>query len=100
MDLRKLQSKLLAAARANPPEEGVPYAFEKRVMANLAAVRPVDEWVWWTQALWRGAAACVGVALLVSAWALYPAGNHRGGKGVVDLEETVLASVDDAEVNW
>ena len=100
MDLRKLQSKLLAAARANPPEEGMPYAFEKRVMANLATVRPVDEWVWWTQALWRGAAACVGVALLVSAWTTLPPSKDRAAKGAVDLEETVFASVDDAEVNW
>ncbi len=37
MNLAELQKKLIAAARANPPGDGVPYAFEKRVMALLAA---------------------------------------------------------------
>jgi hypothetical protein len=100
MDLNKLQSKLLAAARATPPGEGVPYAFEKRVMAGLAAVPGVDEWLWWTRALWRGAATCAAVTLLVSAWSLLPLSNHGTLKGGADLEETVLASVDDAEVTW
>ena len=37
MNIAELQKKLLAAARANPPGDRVPYAFEKRVMALLAA---------------------------------------------------------------
>ena len=35
MNLPKLQEKLLAAARGNPPGDQVPYAFEQRVMARL-----------------------------------------------------------------
>ena len=37
MNLAELQRKLIAAARANAPGDGVPYAFEKRVMALLAS---------------------------------------------------------------
>ena len=40
MNLAELERKLIAAARANPPSDRVPYAFEKRIMARLAA-RPV-----------------------------------------------------------
>ena len=36
MNLAELERKLIAAARANPPSDRVPYAFEKRIMARLA----------------------------------------------------------------
>lgn len=37
MKLAALQKKLLAAAKANPPADRVPLAFEKRILANLKA---------------------------------------------------------------
>ena len=40
MNLAELERKLIAAARANPPSDRVPYAFEKRIMARLAARSP------------------------------------------------------------
>ena len=44
MDIKKLQEALIAAARANPPGNAVPYAFEKRIAARLRAVAPTDPW--------------------------------------------------------
>ena len=58
MNIVELQRKLIAVARANPPGDRVPYAFEKRVMACLAARRALDRGAFWVRALWRGAAAC------------------------------------------
>ncbi len=92
MNIAELQKKLLAAARANTPRETVPYAFEKRIMARLQSLPPVDVWAYWGASLWRAAAPCVAIMLLLGAWTFYSAGasgsmdNHSA-----DLESTVLA---------
>ena len=98
MNLFELQRKLLEAARSNPPSEQVPYAFEKRIMAGITALPKTDEWAWWSRALWRGAAACAGVAILLGAWSLFPGGNPASSGP--DLEEAVMASLNEAEVTW
>jgi hypothetical protein len=100
MDLSSLKRKLVAVARSNPPRDQVPYAFEKRIMAGLAALPPIDEWVWWGRALWRGAAACAAVALLISAWTFFPLSGRNPSSGTLDLEDTVLASVNEADPTW
>ncbi len=56
MKLSELHNKLIAAARNNPPDDRVPYAFEKRITALLAARPVTDRWALWSRALWRGAA--------------------------------------------
>lgn len=95
MDLSQLSRKLIAAARANPPADHVPFAFEKRIMARLAVVPAFDEWVWWSRALWRGAAACLALTVLLSAWSALPR-----NAGSMDLEDAVVVSVDQADVSW
>jgi hypothetical protein len=76
MNLAELERKLMAAARANPPSDRVPYAFEKR-------------------ALWRGAASCVALALLVSAWFLISStGATRATSFAQQFETTMLAAAD------
>ena len=37
MNVAELQNKLVAAARLSAPDDRVPYAFEKRIMAQIAA---------------------------------------------------------------
>jgi len=69
MNLEDLQKKLLAAARAHPPEDRVPYAFEKRILARLTA-QPVDGSALWARALWRAAIPCVAVTLLMATLSL------------------------------
>lgn len=67
-----LHEKLIVAAKANPPGDAVPYAFEKRVLARLTS-RPVsDDWAQWARSLWLGAAACSLIALGISFWAYSP----------------------------
>ena len=94
MNLAELERKLIAAARANPPSDRVPYAFEKRIMAHLAARPQADGWELWGRALWRAAAPCVAIMLLLGAWSFFAQGNLPANDLSQDLEQTLLAAVD------
>ena len=95
MNPAELHKKLIAAARAHPPGDGVPYAFEKRVMALLAARIPGGNPALWVRGLWRAAVSCLAIALMLGAWAFF---NPATGAGTGDLsqnfENTLLAAVD------
>ena len=95
MNLAALHQKLLAAARKHPPAETVPYAFEKRIMALLAKSPVVDRWAMWARALWRAAAPCAAVMVLLCAWSLLAPSNPPPSNDLSqDLENTVLAAMD------
>src|SRR6266581_9340612 len=96
MNLDKLQQKLFAAARANPPSDRVPYAFEKRILARLQAPVAVDHWALWSRALWRAAAPCVAIMLLLSAWSVFaPVPRAAPATDLSqDIENTLLAAAD------
>ena len=95
MNIAELQKKLLAAARANPPGDRVPYAFEKRVVALLAARTAADPLALWVRGLWRAAVSCVAIALLLGAWAFFnPAASSKTDDLSQNFENTLLASVD------
>ena len=104
MNLAQLERKLIAAARANPPSERVPYAFEKRIMAHLASRPVVDDWALWARALWRAAAPCVAIMLLLGAWSFFAARSSAPASDLSqDLEKTLLAAVDQdqtADSTW
>jgi hypothetical protein len=93
-----LQSKLIAAARANPPSDGVPYAFEKRVMALLAARSATEPLGQWVRGLWQAAVSCMVVALLLGTWAFFnPATSTKADDLSQNFENTLLASVDQSD---
>ena len=95
MNLAELERKLIAAARANPPSDRVPYAFEKRILARLAARPGVDDWALWARALWRAAAPCAAIMLLLGAWSLFASrGSTSPNDLSQELEKTLLAAVD------
>jgi len=100
MNLAELQKKLIAAARKNPPDDHVPYAFEKRIMARLSAAPKADEWGYLARALWCGAAVCTAVAIATSVWSFEPASDEGELAFSQDLEQTILASPDDLENAW
>ena len=102
MNLAELQKILIAAARANPPSDRVPHAFEKRIMAHLATRPALDTWTFWARALWRGAASCVVIMLLLGAWSFFgPTGNSVRGDLSQDFENAVLAAVDqETDSSW
>lgn len=95
MNVVELHKKLIAAARANPPGDRVPYAFEKRILALIAPRVVADRWAIWARGLWRAAASCIAIALLLGLWAFF---NSTSSANADDLsqsfENTLLASVD------
>lgn len=104
MNLEPLQKKLLAAAKANPPADHVPLAFEKRVLAHLVVKSPVDLTILWSRALWRATVPCLAFMLVLTGLALLPTGSNNATATTVttaasdDLptvfEQTLLASAD------
>src|SRR5258707_13669391 len=94
MNLAELHRKFITAARAHPPSDQVPYAFEKRIMARLRSRPVLDEWALWARALWRAAAPCVAVMLLLSAWSFLAPGNTSGTDLPQAFDNTVLAAAD------
>ena len=95
MNLAELQKKLVVAARRNAPDERVPYAFEKRIMALIAARAGADRWVFWARGLWRAAASCAAVAVVFGAVSLFlPATSDNSNDLSQDFENTLFASVD------
>lgn len=102
MKLEQLQAKLLAAARTTPPNDRVPYAFEKRVLARLAAQPATDGAALWARALWRGAVPCVAVTLVLTALSFTLVSSDTSpNASSADLsqqfEQTLFASVDQLE---
>jgi hypothetical protein len=100
MNLATLHAKLIAAARSQRPAEQVPYAFEKRVMARLEAGAVEDAWSLWGKALWRGAFACMTVAVALSIWSLQANGDASEGLPDYDLESTMVAPAEQLVDSW
>ncbi|MBC8002641.1 MAG: hypothetical protein H7X97_08645 [Opitutaceae bacterium] len=101
MKTTRLQEKLIAAARQHEPSDAVPYAFEKRIMARIAAHQPVDELALWAGALWRAAASCCLIAVAIAVWSL-PSGSSQDNQDFSqEFETTVFASMDQhIEDSW
>lgn len=108
MNLESLRNKLLAAARANPPSNRVPYSFEQRILALIRAQPVPDLGALWTRMLWRAAAPCVALTLTIGAWSFVgssatsvPTETGEVAEFPPDFEQTMLAVVDEqAEEFW
>ncbi len=103
MNLDPLQEKLLAAARAHPPKEQVPLAFEKRVLAHLRSQPAAAVSALWARALWRAVVPCVALSVVLAAISFVPATNPTV-TSEADLsqafEQTLLAAAAQLEENW
>ena len=101
MNIERLQRKLIAAARSQPPDDRVPYAFEQRIMAHLASASVPDFWTSLSGGLWRALAPCVGLTLLVGAITLAYSGNAGAENTLRTQFESVLyAGVDTQDDAW
>ncbi len=89
MNLSELHDKLVAVAKKNPPGEHVPYAFEKRIMSRLAAVKPLNSWALWGAPLWRAAALCMAITVVCGIWSFASA-------NAADSQETFSQALDAA----
>ena len=81
------------AARSLPMNDHVPYAFEKRIMANLLGARPADLWSAYSGIMWRAALSCILISAITGA-AVSFVDPFGGELFATDLERTVLAPVD------
>ena len=98
MNLAQLQQKLIAAARQQAPDDRVPYAFEKRILALLGDRVAASESVLWARGLWRAAVSCLALAAACGAIAYFsPMKADNGSDLSQDFENTLLASVDQAD---
>jgi hypothetical protein len=98
MNLAELQRKLTAAARLQKPDDRVPYAFEKRIMALIAERTAASRRLLWARGLWRAAVSCVALALICGAVSFFtPAAADNASDLSQDFENTLLASVDQAD---
>ncbi len=94
MDLSELHRKLIGAARLAPPNDHVPYAFEKRIMARLAGQKPLDAWALWGQALSRAAIFCVIFMAILSLGSYFLPNAANKESLSQDLDKSLLAAVD------
>jgi hypothetical protein len=94
MNLDHLRQKLIAAARTIPPDDRVPYAFERRVMARLAGRAIRDDWALWARGLWGAAAPCLTLCLLLVVWSLISPDAAPSTDFSQELENTVLVAAD------
>lgn len=100
METAKLNKKLIAAARHHGTSDQVPYAFEKRIMAHIKDLSPVDMWALWSRALWRAAAPCVAITLVIGVWSFQTHDEKVAQLQSSDLEHTVLAPMDNLGDVW
>lgn len=101
MNSDELQKRLFDLARALPPGDHVPYAFERRIMAQIRARPALDPWGLWSRLLWRAAAPCVAITLLLSAWTVLS--NHSLSASdalAADFERTVWGPLTSLGDSW
>ncbi len=102
MNTDKLREKLIAAARATPLDDRVPYSFEKRIMAHIAEQPVADIVLFWGRALWRAAVPCLVITLLLGVFSFLP--STVDADQTQDLsasyESAMLATADQQEELW
>jgi len=101
MNVTDLQKKLIESARACPPSDRVPYAFEHRVIAHVRSLRQsVDPVQIWARSLMQAVLPCCALLLMVAVWSW--TGNERPDayEGVDELELAVVDSIDNPEEGW
>jgi hypothetical protein len=83
--------RMLAKTRKIPPDDRVPYAFEKRIMAHIkeAPVAGANLWELWGLSLWRAVVPCLAVMVLVAVW-MNTAGEAAGTSGPKTGTPTVV----------
>jgi hypothetical protein len=93
MNLEALQTKLISAAKANPPSDKVPYCFEKRVMTHIRGAAPANVWALWAQPLWRAAFSCIAITMLCGIWSFANISSNDSSDFSQDFESAVYAGL-------
>lgn len=85
----------MAVAKASPPSDQVPYAFEKRIMARLTAPLKVDEWALCGRWLWRAVTPCMSLMAALGVWVLVTMQPETESQNLEQAIENTLLSSDD-----
>ena len=90
MRKRLTPEEFVKLARQMPADERVPYAFEKRVIANLEPT-VADPLTHWAKGLWRAVAPCLAIMGVTAAVCFSQAGEPPAATNLeIDLENAVL----------
>lgn len=101
MNADDLEKKFFALARALPPSDHAPYAFEKRIMAQLKSPVAIDVWALWSRLLWRAAAPCIAIMLLLSVWTVLSNRSLSSSDTLAaDFERTVWGPLSSLGDSW
>ncbi|MCP5518295.1 MAG: hypothetical protein H7A45_13655 [Verrucomicrobiales bacterium] len=101
MDIAKLQAKLLAAARHEPADDRVPYAFEQRIMARIRRRGSLDRWGVWARWMWQAAVPCLGLTVVLCALAFSTRPQSASRPPLSEQFETAFyAALDTSEGSW
>jgi hypothetical protein len=90
-------AQVVLIARSVQETLRVPFAFEKRVMADIRFAKVPDVWKMWAPAMWKAAICGLCISGVTIALARYVEQDSTDLLAS-DLERTVLASVDSEEV--
>jgi hypothetical protein len=101
MNPSKLSHKLVRVARAKPPGDAVPFAFEQRIMARIRQGKPTDAWAVWSAALWRAAFACLAISVLSGALTVWVGSRDAGqNEFAQEFESALVASESQFDEAW
>ena len=89
--------RLVELGRKTPQSDGVPYAFEQRVMANLPGlIEPAERWHAWEPALWKLAPVGALMLMLAVAGNLWiPDSSPLSDEADQEIAATTLALVEE-----
>ena len=93
-----LEQKLWKMARACPPSDHVPYAFEKRVMAGLRGRSIPDPITAWARLLWRSVAPCLALTILLGFYAVQDPAPTVSSKSPVTVQTDTAPNLEDTLV--
>ena len=89
--------RLIRAARRIPEDPSSPYAFEKRIMAQIQSIRPVDAGTFWALGLWKATVPCLALMLCTTFCILgCPLGAAMAHLRCAELQPAELASTSTA----
>jgi anti-sigma-K factor RskA len=97
--MNELHRKLIATARRQAPDERVPYAFEKRIMARITSSAHLDTLAMWSHALWRAAVTCLAIMALSGVWTFWTANHQPESNLAAELDSAVLVGAS-PDVLW
>src|SRR5882724_4904795 len=94
MNSEHLRKKFIAAARALPADDAVPYCFEKRIIAGLRASPRPDFTAWLARELFKPALLCLGVMALTGIWTFIQPTMSTPDNDTPEIENAIWAPLD------